>query len=120
MVEFAIILPILLLLLFGILTYGTYYYTAHTVQQLANDGARSTLAGMTATERKTLAKDAVLQAATGAINVDRLAIDTTDNDPFVRVSVRYDASDSPLFKINVVPLPDPVIRRTAAVRMGGL
>lgn len=120
-VEFAFVLPILLMLLFGILTYGNYYYLAHSVQQLANDAARSTLAGLTAQEREDLAEEAALEAAkTGAIDADRLDVEAKDDNPFVRVSVRYDASNSALFKINLLPLPDPVISRTATVRMGGL
>jgi len=121
MVEFALLLPIFLTLLFGILTYGHYYYLAHTLQQLANDAARATLGGLTTGERSTLAQ----QSVTGGIVATpfvktRMVVQTTDDTPFVRVSVRYDASDFPLFKTSLVPVPDPVIQRTAAVRMGGL
>ena len=56
-VEFAIVGPVLLLLMSGIFTYGGYFLTAHTVQQLANDAARASIAGLDDTERLALARE---------------------------------------------------------------
>ena len=39
--EFAIVAPVLVMLVFGILMYGGYFLMAHSVQQLANDAARA-------------------------------------------------------------------------------
>jgi len=38
-VEMALVLPLLLALLMGVLIYGQYFMLAHSVQQAANDGA---------------------------------------------------------------------------------
>jgi hypothetical protein len=54
-VEFAIVAPVLLMLLFGILVYGGYFLMSHSVQQLANDAARAAVGGMTDAERQQLA-----------------------------------------------------------------
>ena len=54
-VEFAILLPVLIVMLFGMLAYGQYFLLAHSVQQLANDAARATVAGVTPAERLTIA-----------------------------------------------------------------
>ena len=39
-VEFAVVMPVFTVMVFGILQYGGYIWTAHSIQQLANDGAR--------------------------------------------------------------------------------
>ena len=39
--EFAIVAPVLMMLLLGIFVYGGYFLVAHTTQQLANDAARA-------------------------------------------------------------------------------
>ena len=44
-VEMALVLPLLLALLMGILVYGQYFMLAHNVQQAANDGARAAMRG---------------------------------------------------------------------------
>src|SRR5690606_41507901 len=54
-VEFALIAPVFLLLVFGALAYGIYFVAAHAVQQLAADAARAAVAGLTGTERTALA-----------------------------------------------------------------
>src|SRR3546814_19456555 len=42
-VEMALVLPLLLALLMGVLVYGQYFMLAHNVQQAANDGARASI-----------------------------------------------------------------------------
>src|ERR1700712_5341400 len=54
-VEFALILPVFLALVFGIVVFGSYLAMVHGVQQLAAEAARSSIAGMTDTERNSLA-----------------------------------------------------------------
>ncbi|MFT4089710.1 MAG: pilus assembly protein [Asticcacaulis sp.] len=50
-VEFALISPILILMLTGIFNYGSYFWTSHALQQMANDAARVAIAGMTQADR---------------------------------------------------------------------
>ncbi len=54
-VEFAMIAPIFLMIIFGILIYGSYLAVIHGVQQLAAEAARSSIAGLNETERSSLA-----------------------------------------------------------------
>ena len=54
--EFALVAPLFLLTLFGIVAYGGYFWRAHSLQQVANDAARAALPGLTATEREALAR----------------------------------------------------------------
>lgn len=55
-VEFALISPILILMLTGIVNYGSYFWTSHALQQMANDAARVAISGTTAAERAGLAQ----------------------------------------------------------------
>jgi Flp pilus assembly protein TadG len=61
-VEFVLIAPILITLLFGIVTVGYFMGVSHSVGQLAAGAARSSVAGLDTTERKQLA-DAYLSQA---------------------------------------------------------
>jgi Flp pilus assembly protein TadG len=54
-VEFAIIFPIFLMLLFGIISFGAYLAVVHGIQQLAAEATRAAIAGLSDSERVTLA-----------------------------------------------------------------
>lgn len=60
-VEFAIILPLLLMLVFGIIEFGRAYQARLTVTHAAREGVRV----LAVTEDKTAAEAAALAAATG-------------------------------------------------------
>ena len=55
LVEVALTFPILIVLILGILSYGSWLMAAHTVQQAANEAARAALAGISSSERRSLA-----------------------------------------------------------------
>src|SRR3546814_14346285 len=54
-VEMALVLPLLLALLMGVLVYGQYFMLAHNVQQAANDGARASIVGLDAADPRAVA-----------------------------------------------------------------
>src|SRR3546814_15097933 len=62
-VEMALVLPLLVTLLLGLVCYGQYFLIAHSVQQIANDAARATIGGLTSDERSRLAVAAADAAA---------------------------------------------------------
>ncbi len=122
-IEFAIIGPVLVLLLMGIFTYGGYFLTAHTVQQMANDAARSAIAGLDDSERLMLARDSALASLTnqthmrGAISRLELRRDGAN----IAVDVTYDASEDLYWSFeSLLPVPAPQISRTATIRLGGV
>lgn len=121
-VEFAIVLPVLVMLLFGLLAYGQYFLLAHSTQQLANDAARATLAGMSATERLTLAQASVTREKAALPEAARASITTAVDEAVdtVTVRVRMDASNVTLFRAQIIPMLDPVIERRAVIRPGGV
>ncbi|MGH6615485.1 TadE/TadG family type IV pilus assembly protein [Sphingomonas sp.] len=121
-VEFALILPLFACMLYGILGYGQYFLLAHSVQQLANDAARATVAGMTATERQTLASSSVAASLPSLpqLRANRITTTTTETGQVVTVRVRFDASTVPMFRNTMIPMPDPIIERRAVIRPGGV
>src|SRR5690606_19342562 len=74
-VEFAILTPVFLLLLTGMLAYGIYFGAAHSLQQLAADAARIAIAGLDEDERDSLV-DAFLDAnADSYVLIERRLLD---------------------------------------------
>ena len=119
-VEFALVGPILILLLIGIVVYGGWFLTAQTVQAVASEGARAAIGGLTAAEREGLARGEVTTAVRGvALNPDRTSVKVAEDAGRLRVVVAYDASDSPLMLMGgMLPRPPAVIRRAAVIQVG--
>lgn len=125
LVEFALVFPVALLFLCGLLAYGLYFGAAHAVQQLAADAARATVAGLSDAERAAIAEAHV--AASGGsyplLRRDRLAVVarplTSDPDQF-QVRITFDSADLPIWAFSgLVPLPEKVIERSATIGRGG-
>jgi Flp pilus assembly protein TadG len=121
-VEFAVLMPVFMIFVLGIVCYGSYFWMAHSLQQLANDAARSAVAGLTGDERQSLAQS-TFNAEIGTYSVLNPALATVTyqgtQDEFA-INVSYDASSTPFWAAAyLVPMPSTTIVRTAAVRLGG-
>ena len=120
--EFALVGPLLIVILLGICAYGGYFWMSHAVQQVANDAARAALGGLSDAERQNLASG-VLTTEIGdyayltASNANMvLASDASQ----LTVKVSYNASTTPFWALSsLVPMPPSTITRQAAVRLGG-
>lgn len=125
-VEMAIVAPVYILLLAGMLAYGIYFGASHSVQQLASDAARVSVAGLSEAERQLLASAFIARNADGYAFVDasRLSVSVAGNagDPTqFEVSVSYDARHLPIWNLlATLPLPDATITRRSTVRVGGV
>lgn len=121
-VEFALLAPVFITLLFGMLAYGQYFYLSHSVQQIANNAARATIARLNRTERTSLATDAVTREgeAQGSLIAARLVSSVSDLDGYTTVIVRYDASNIALLRSGLLPTPGTMIERRALIRNGGM
>ncbi len=122
LVEFAIVLPVLLTLLLGIISFGSWLALAHSVQQSANEGARAALTGLTLEERAAVAKAAAdtALARTSSIDLRKVSVVVQDDGATLVVRIIYDASANPLLSLSIVPLPSGPIQREAAVRLQAL
>jgi Flp pilus assembly protein TadG len=121
-IEFAIVGPIFVLILMGMISYGGYFWLAHMVQQLTNDAARSAVAGLSASERTQLAQGTVnSELQNYAFLEPSHAAVTVDNETqFVTVTLAYDASNTPFWGLDkLVPMPSTTISRAATIKLGG-
>lgn len=124
-VEFAIVAPVLILVLTGIIAYGIYLGAVHGVAQLAADAARASVAGLTNDERAAIAQRQVannvssypfIDASHLNVTAGPLAIDPTQ----FQVLLSYDAHALPIWSIySGLPLPSQTITRSATVKNGG-
>jgi Flp pilus assembly protein TadG len=123
--EFAIVAPLFFLTIFTMIGYGIYLSASHAIQQIAADAARTAVAGLSQTERKSLA-NTFIQSATldyAFINKDKLTVDVEDdlsNLNQFTVTIAYDSSELPIWKLFSFALPDEQIKRYATIRLGGI
>ena len=125
-VEFALVAPVLLLLFAGITMYGICLGAAHNLRQIAAEAARASIAGVTDTERATLAQTMVNRSLSagamfrpGSIAV-LVGPDPADATVYT-VTVTLDATSLGLNTFSkLIPLLPNVLRSTISVRKGGL
>ncbi len=124
-VEFAIVSPLFFLALLTMIAYGIYLAAAHSVQQLAADAARTAVAGLSDTERKSLANDFINRSMVDSTLLDKSKLTLTaqadpGNPNQFTVAITYDASGLPIFNLFTYAMPSSQIRRFATVRVGGI
>lgn len=125
-IEFAILAPVFLLMLTGMMAYGIYFGAANSIQQLTADAARTAIAGLNETERNGLVQRFLDANADDYLLIERSRMSFTigdkpgDPDQY-RVTVIYDASELPIWNLYIpLPLPSPVIAYTSTIRRGGI
>lgn len=123
-IEFALVAPIFLALLFGIVGFGLQLALVHGVQQIAAESARASLAGLTDPERATIAQDSVVLNAPfyPFITPARLQVVSAVTNPATGtflLTLRYDASDLFIYSLPFVPPSSSTIIRSAAIQRGG-
>jgi Flp pilus assembly protein TadG len=125
-VEFAMLAPLFIVLLLGMVAYGIYFGASHSVQQIAADAARTAIAGLNQSERQTLVSDFIAHDVAGYPFVDpnKLTVNAQDSvadgSQFV-VSVSYDARNLPIWNLfPKLPLPGTTIQRQSTIRVGGI
>jgi Flp pilus assembly protein TadG len=125
-VEFALVAPVFLLLLFGMVAYAIYFGAAHSVQQLAADAARTAIAGMDENERKDMVSRFISTNSSSYTFIDGRKVTFTLGDSTKDVNqfallVSYDASSLPIWNIFPgVVMPSSTITRKMEIRIGGL
>ena len=123
-IEFAMLLPIFLTVVFGIVVFGSYFAVVHGVQQLAAEAARSSLAGMNEAERGSLATNYV-SANAGTyplIDASHLTVNASTSGSgsnVYTVTVSYDASSMFIYALPSAVKPPSMIMRSAVIPFGG-
>lgn len=124
-VEFAFIGPILLLMLFAIIAFGYVFGVYHGVQQIAAEAARASVAGITDSERESIAREFVAASLGSYALLDpaKLRVTTAQSGPprqTFEVAIHYDMTDTVFANFaSLVALPPPQIERRAVVQRGG-
>jgi Flp pilus assembly protein TadG len=123
-VEFAIVAPVLLMMIFAIIIYSIYFSAFLGVRQAAAEGARAAMAGMSTTER---APHAVARATTvlsgygglTGVSVAPLITATPQSGGLLKVSVSYNISTSPIMRYGkLLPMPSTTIKSDVIVANG--
>ena len=121
-VEFALVLPLLVLFLFGIITYGYMFSVRQALTQAAAEGARAAAVAQTGAS-STDAVDAV-NTALGGLNltcgsaglVCTPVEESCDGEPCMRITVDYAYADNAPVQFQLIPLPD-ALRFTSSARV---
>lgn len=124
-IEFALVVPVFLLLMFGMLCYGIYFGAAQSVQQIAADVARISVGGLDHEDRVALADRYMEQNADSYPLVRREDLRVVFSSSGVgetqfEVAIEYDARHLPIWSLHPpFPLPSETIVRVSRVRVGG-
>ena len=123
-VEFALVAPVFLLMLIGILVYGQYLSLVHSMEQLAAQAARQSMAGLDTAERTSLAQGYLQQNAQFYPMVDtrRLSMSAAPagNDPNVFVvTVSYDLTNTLFATFTRFLSSQRLLTASAAIERGG-
>lgn len=98
--EFAIIAPVLLFIVFAAIAYGFLFFTFVSVHQLASDVTRATIGGITQAEKRQLAEIQLTRAEEDYMILDgeRAALNVAFDagTQVTEVSLSYDTSDHPV------------------------
>lgn len=107
----------------GLIAYGIYFGASSSVQQIAADAARLSVAGVTDTERKALASSFVANHSSGYAFVDpsKLTVQYAQAPQYFTVKVSMDARQLPIWSLlKDLPLPGTTITKQSVVRIGGI
>jgi Flp pilus assembly protein TadG len=120
-VEAAFAVPLMVMLLLGILAYGSWFMTAHSLQQAANEAARASVAGLDSAERRMLVEQSIVasRAAFPFPGAQTIGVGTSESGGYCTVTLRYNLANAAIFSVRPGPLPGGVLERSAVVRIGG-
>ena len=124
-IEFALLCPILVVLLFGIIVMGAFAATINGLEQLAAGAARTTIAGLTDTERAQLGSRYITANAASYpfLSPPALTATITSNATAstCTVALAYRVSSVPILQVarSLIPALPATVTRTAIVPQGG-
>lgn len=121
-IEAAFAIPLMIVLLAGLFSYGMWFATATTLQQVANEAARSVLGSLNAAERQMLIDQSIDSSLlhSGLINPNDVTVSTAVEGRFFTVTLVYDGSKSVLFSQSLVPMPSSDVTRQATIELSDI
>ncbi len=124
-IELAIVGPVFILLVLGMIAFGLYFMYLHELQELASSAARASVSGLTQTERNSLAVQFVNQSVSESaiLNSSDISVaTTTSGTPATNysVTVSYNLKDTPIPMLaQIVSIQFAGITRTSTIEFGG-
>ena len=125
-VEFAIIAPLFLFIVFALIVFGLYLGASHSVQQIAASAARASIAGLDAEERTELAEAYINDNAADfpLIAPAYLTVKSAPHDAgpdAFKITVAYDTTHLPIWDLfpSTFGLPT-TIETSSVIRDGGI
>ena len=122
-VEFSLVAPLFMALLFGIVAFGSVLCVNLGLQQIVAEAVRATVPGLSDVERTSLAQASISAnvASYAFIDPAKLTLNTADpSGTYFQVSVRYDMSGLVAYRLLPwLPLPSPIVTRSATIQLGG-
>ena len=115
-IEFALVLPLLLLVIFGIMEFGRALMTTNVLSAAAREGARVAAVGGT-DSLATVRAEEVLQA--GRIDLDASTVTITGPDANDAITVTVETDFVVLTKSWVIQLPTVRLRGSTVMRFEG-
>ena len=122
--EFALLAPALLMLVFAVVLYSFYFAALMGVRHAAIEGARAAVAGLSTAERTVLAQDRAQAVVSGygtllAAGGGPVVTAVPDATGTFRVRVSYNMSGSPMMRYAAfVPMPSPTVSASVVVTNG--
>lgn len=97
--EFVLVAPLLLALIFGIITFGYAFALQNSLRELAAGAARATVAGLNTTERQSILQTYMAQASTEYVLLEESRISyaptfTSGSNAALSLDVDYSLSGS--------------------------
>ncbi len=121
-IEFAIVAPVFIFLMAGMVFYGIYFGVVHSVQQISAEAARAAIAGVTDQERVSLAEAKATTdiAANPLLDPAAATVAVAQSAGNLSVTIRYDTSSMPMWAFQgLLPLPAKVVERVGVIDTGG-
>ena len=125
-VEFAILVPVLLLLLTGMIAYSLYFGAFHALQQLAADAARTAIAGLSEAERIRMVTNYIQKNGGDymLVEAEHLRFEVSDKPSDLseyQVRLIYNADTLPIWNLYPpLPLPSKELVVVSTIRKGGI
>lgn len=118
-IEMALLLPLMLMLMMGIVVYGQYFLIAHSVQQAVNDGGRAALVGLNAEERQSIALRTIDRDLGTLRDFDRQrrTILVEESGREMTVHLAYTLPKDSFLRTSLVPVPSDIIRSVATFEL---
>ena len=121
-VEFAILAPLVVLLLFGIVVYGLLFASHLSLMHLSDETGRSTIAGLSTSERAALAEEYFDARLNNYPLLDQAAaeLDVVSDGRFTTIVITYNFESHPIYALkDFIPLPGSSATYTQTIRDGG-